>query len=86
MSQTISALANGMGLRADTLRYYERLGLLHPSERTAAGYRIYDDEAAKRLRFIKDAQHMGPASRRHPRSCSTFGTAVAVLSAIPMYS
>ena len=35
------------------------MGLLHPSERTAAGYRIYDDEAAERLRFIKDAHHMG---------------------------
>jgi DNA-binding transcriptional MerR regulator len=48
-----------MGLRPDTLRYYERVGLLHPTLRTAAGYRVYDDEAAERLRFIKDAQHMG---------------------------
>jgi DNA-binding transcriptional MerR regulator len=59
MSQTISALAGSLGLRADTLRYYERLGLLRPSDRTTAGYRLYDDEAAERLRFIKDAQRMG---------------------------
>jgi DNA-binding transcriptional MerR regulator len=59
MSQTISALAGSLGLRADTLRYYDRLGLLRPSDRTTAGYRLYDDEAAERLRFIKDAQRMG---------------------------
>jgi DNA-binding transcriptional MerR regulator len=59
MSQTISALAHSMGLRADTLRYYERVGLLHPTERTAAGYRVYDEDAKERLRFIKDAQRMG---------------------------
>jgi DNA-binding transcriptional MerR regulator len=59
MSQTISVLAESLGLRADTLRNYERVGLLYPPERTAAGYRIYDDDAADRLRFIKDAQHMG---------------------------
>jgi DNA-binding transcriptional MerR regulator len=59
MSQTISDFASCFGLRTDTLRYYERLGLLRPSERTSAGYRLYDDEAADRLRFIKEAQRMG---------------------------
>lgn len=59
MGRTISALAKSLGLRADTLRYYERLGLLPPAERTAAGYRIYDDVAAERLRFIKGAKRMG---------------------------
>jgi DNA-binding transcriptional MerR regulator len=41
------------------LRYYERLGLLRPSKRTTAGYRIYDDAGEERLRFIKGAQRMG---------------------------
>lgn len=59
MAQTISMLAESLGLRADTLRYYERVGLLRPPERTAAGYRIYDEVAAERLRFIKGAQRMG---------------------------
>lgn len=59
VAATISALAGSLGLRPDTLRYYERLGLLHPTGRTAAGYRLYNDEAAERLRFIKGAQRMG---------------------------
>jgi len=59
MSQTISVLADSLGLRTDTLRYYERLGLLRPTGRTAAGYRVYDEAATERLQFIKGAQRMG---------------------------
>jgi DNA-binding transcriptional MerR regulator len=35
------------------------VGLLRPAERTASGYRVYDDAAVERLQFIKSAQHMG---------------------------
>jgi DNA-binding transcriptional MerR regulator len=56
---TISSLAESMGLRTDTLRYYERVGLLEPAGRSAAGYRLYDDASAERLRFIKGIQWMG---------------------------
>ena len=56
---TISDLAGSLGLSADTLRYYERLGLLRPAERTAAGYRLFDENAAERLRFITGAKRMG---------------------------
>ena|SRR5215469_16825682 len=59
MTQTISAYAAALGLSADALRYYERLGLLPPPPRTAAGYRLYDDEAAERLNFICGAKRMG---------------------------
>ena len=59
MAQTISVLAHKFGLRADTLRYYDRVGLLRPAERTASGYRVYDEAAVKRLQFIKSAQRMG---------------------------
>jgi DNA-binding transcriptional MerR regulator len=59
VAQTISVLADSFGVSTDTLRYYERRGLLHPSYRTDAGYRVYDDVAAERLRFIKGAQRMG---------------------------
>jgi DNA-binding transcriptional MerR regulator len=58
-AQTISVLAEAVGLTADTLRYYEREGLLPPAERSPAGYRLYGPEAAQRLRFIKQAQRMG---------------------------
>ena len=56
---TISELARSLGLRADTLRYYERVGLLKPTGRSEAGYRLYDEASAERLRFIKGLQRMG---------------------------
>ena len=56
---TISELAGTLGLRSDTLRYYERVGLLQPTGRSAAGYRLYDEASAERLRFIKGLQRMG---------------------------
>jgi len=59
MAQTISVLADSLGVSTDTLRYYERLGLLRPAARTPAGYRLYDETAAQRLRFIRGVQRMG---------------------------
>ena len=59
MKRRISDAAAEAGVSADTLRYYERVGLLGPSERTAAGFRRFDDSAAQRVRFIKGAQRMG---------------------------
>jgi DNA-binding transcriptional MerR regulator len=59
MAHTISVLADRLGLSTDTVRYYERLGLLPPPERSRAGYRLYDEEAGERLQFIKGAQRMG---------------------------
>lgn len=59
MERTISSLAKSQGVRADTLRYYERLGLLSPKTRSSAGYRLYDAHDEDRLRFIKEAQRMG---------------------------
>lgn len=59
MALTISALAGSLGLSADTLRYYERLGLLPQAERTASGYRVYGEDAVERLGFISGAKRMG---------------------------
>jgi DNA-binding transcriptional MerR regulator len=59
MTQTISAQASTLGLSADTLRYYERLGLLPPPRRTASGYRLYDEDTTERLNFICGAKRMG---------------------------
>lgn len=55
----IGELAECAGVNRETLRYYERRGLLKPSRRTAAGYRVYDQESAARLHFIKRAQGFG---------------------------
>ena len=59
MGRPISRQAATLGLTADTLRYYERLGLLPQPPRTAAGSRVYDDDLADRLSFICGAKRMG---------------------------
>jgi DNA-binding transcriptional MerR regulator len=59
MSLTVSTLGSRVGLSADTVRYYERLGLLPAAARTAAGYRQYGEDAIGRLRFIRQAQRIG---------------------------
>jgi DNA-binding transcriptional MerR regulator len=59
MSLTVSTLGAEVGLSAATVRYYEHLGLLPAPERTAAGYRQYQQDAISRLRFIKSAQRVG---------------------------
>jgi MerR family Zn(II)-responsive transcriptional regulator of zntA len=56
---TIGKLAQKTDLTTDTLRYYEKEGLLAPARKTDAGYRLYDEDAARRLRFIKQAQECG---------------------------
>jgi DNA-binding transcriptional MerR regulator len=55
----VAELAEAVGLSSDTIRYYERAGLLPPPARTAAGYRAYDAEAVDRLKFIQGAQRLG---------------------------
>ena len=56
---TVSKLAERVGTSPDTLRYYERIGLLPPPDRSPSGYRIYDDAAADLVGFIKRAQRFG---------------------------
>ncbi len=55
----IGELAGLAGVNRETLRYYERRGLMEPARRTASGYRVYDRESAERLLFIKRAQAFG---------------------------
>ncbi len=56
---TIGALARTEQLAPETLRYYERVGLIEPARRTASNYRLYGPEARRRLRFIRRAQALG---------------------------
>jgi len=56
---TIGQAAKVTGVNIQTLRYYERRRLLSPISRKASGYRVYDEESLKRLRFIKNAQELG---------------------------
>lgn len=55
---TIGVLARGAGVGVQTVRYYERKGLFSPTGRSASGYRLYDEESLKRLRFIRRAKEI----------------------------
>ena len=56
---TVGQLAHRGDVNVETIRYYERRGLLPAARRTSSGYRQYDDEAVVRIRFIKRAQELG---------------------------
>jgi DNA-binding transcriptional MerR regulator len=56
---TIGQLAGRADMTADAIRFYEREGLLAPASRSAAGYRLYDHGAVRRLGFIRHAQQCG---------------------------
>lgn len=53
---TIGKLAERNGISSDTLRYYEKMGLIKATSRTSAGYRIYGEDAEHILQFIKGAK------------------------------
>jgi len=55
----VGRLAKLSGVRPDTIRFYERIGLLPKPQRLASGYRIYDDATLKQVRFIRKAQSLG---------------------------
>jgi Hg(II)-responsive transcriptional regulator len=54
-----SQVADQAGVNVQTLRYYERRGLLPEPERSGAGYRSYDTQAVRTVRFVKRAQSLG---------------------------
>src|SRR5689334_20364477 len=58
-SLTIGDVARRTGVGVETVRFYERQGLLEEPQRRASGYRQYDDEAVAVLRFIRRAKELG---------------------------
>ena len=55
----IGTLAERTGVPADTIRYWEKEGVLPRPERSEAGYRLYGEAAGERVRFIRQAQALG---------------------------
>lgn len=55
----IGLLATRAGVPVDTVRYYERVGLLPRPTRQPSGYRRYEEEDVLRLRFIRKGKHLG---------------------------
>lgn len=56
---TRGALAEKTGVKSETIRYYEKVGLMPEPSRAANAYRVYDESHAKRLAFIKRCRELG---------------------------
>jgi MerR family copper efflux transcriptional regulator len=56
---SIGDVAKQAGVHIETLRYYERRGLLASPPRSTSNYRLYSEETVHRVRFIKGAQELG---------------------------
>lgn len=56
---TIGKLATATGVNIETIRYYERAGLIAPPARTNGNYRAYGEADIARLRFIKRTRDLG---------------------------
>jgi MerR family mercuric resistance operon transcriptional regulator len=59
MVMTIGQLADAASVNIQTVRYYERRGLVPEPARTPAGYRQYSEDAVARIRFIRRAKELG---------------------------
>lgn len=59
MSLMVKQVAEAVGLPSRTVRYYDHIGLASPSERSAAGYRLYSPEDEGKLRFVRQAKGLG---------------------------
>lgn len=56
---TIGALANKAGVNVETIRYYQRIGLIDEPRKPLQGYRVYPATTLQRVKFIKRAQQLG---------------------------
>lgn len=59
MRMKISTVAANSGCNLETIRYYERIGLMPPPERTPKGYREYSEADVEQLRFISRGRGLG---------------------------
>ena len=58
-SLSIGEVAARAGVRVDTVRYYERRGVLPPAERRSSGYRAFEPQTVDRILFVKELQALG---------------------------
>src|SRR5215831_1820760 len=56
---TIGQVAKLAGVGVETIRFYEREGLLNKPKRKQSGYRMFENEAVNRIRFIKSVKELG---------------------------
>lgn len=56
---TIGGLSKRTGVNIETIRYYERIGVLPGAPRTNGGHRVYDEDHLKRLTFVRRSRELG---------------------------
>ncbi|CAA9890241.1 Mercuric resistance operon regulatory protein [Candidatus Methylobacter favarea] len=56
---TINGTAKKAGVGIETIRYYQRIGLIDQPEKPLSGYRVYSEDTISRLRFIQRAKELG---------------------------
>ena len=56
---TIGGLSERTGVNIETIRYYERIDLLPPPHRSGGRHRLYDDDLAQRLQFVRRSRELG---------------------------
>ena len=59
MTHTIGQVAQQLGIHIETIRYYQRIGLIQIPPKPNSGYRCYPPETISRLRFIQRAKELG---------------------------
>lgn len=59
LSYSIGKLSSATGVKIPTIRFYEQIGFLPEAPRTASNRRVYDDQALRRLAFIRHARQLG---------------------------
>src|SRR5438552_5187739 len=55
----IGTAAKLAGVSVDTVRFYQKLGLIKSASRSAGGYRLFDNEQIRELKFVRHAQELG---------------------------
>jgi Cd(II)/Pb(II)-responsive transcriptional regulator len=83
----IGQLANVSGCSIQTIRYYEKEGLLHPPSRSEGNFRLFDDRALKELEFVKhcrsldiplsDIKTLLDLKKKPEESCSSINNLIA---------
>ncbi|MDQ7049495.1 MAG: Hg(II)-responsive transcriptional regulator [Enterobacterales bacterium] len=57
--QTIGQLAKSLEINIETIRFYERKGLINQPQKPISGFRVYSDDIAERIAFIRRSQKLG---------------------------
>ena len=76
---TIGKVAKLAGVGVETIRFYEREGVLPKPKRKASGYRLFDTDTVQRIRFIRKVQGVGFSLKEAGQFVSGKGISAAVL-------